>query len=165
MNRPRLIRGLRIAWSVWWGILGVLLVVLWVRSYRYVEDIAVWRTTSAQVRIVPPEWILFNMLGSIGIDYFPDPSPFATREWERSRSSVDEIRPSPPGPTFLGFYVEVSPIQREFVAPHWFLVLITVALAAFPWIRQLGWRFSLRTLLIATSLIAVVLGLVVIMRR
>ena len=33
MNRPRLIRGLRIAWSVWWGILCVLLVVLWVRSY------------------------------------------------------------------------------------------------------------------------------------
>jgi hypothetical protein len=26
MNRPRLIRGLRIAWSVWWGILCVLLV-------------------------------------------------------------------------------------------------------------------------------------------
>ena len=25
MNRPRLIRGLRIAWSVWWGILCVLL--------------------------------------------------------------------------------------------------------------------------------------------
>src|SRR5262245_48948599 len=33
MDRPRLIRGLRIAWSVWWGILCVLLVVLWVRSY------------------------------------------------------------------------------------------------------------------------------------
>src|SRR5262245_33287233 len=33
MDRPRLIRGLRIAWSAWWGILCVLLVVLWVRSY------------------------------------------------------------------------------------------------------------------------------------
>ena len=32
-DRPRLIRGLRIAWSVWWGILCVLLIVLWVRSY------------------------------------------------------------------------------------------------------------------------------------
>ena len=35
MNRPRLIRGLRIAWSVWWGIVCVLLIVLWVRSYCY----------------------------------------------------------------------------------------------------------------------------------
>src|SRR5262245_15555907 len=34
MDRPRLIRGLRIAWSVACGILCVLLVVLWVSSYR-----------------------------------------------------------------------------------------------------------------------------------
>ena len=38
MNRPRLIRGLRIAWSVWWGILCVLLIVLWVRSYWWVDQ-------------------------------------------------------------------------------------------------------------------------------
>jgi hypothetical protein len=36
MDRPRLIRGLRIAWNVWWGIVCVLLVVLWVRSYSQV---------------------------------------------------------------------------------------------------------------------------------
>src|SRR5215470_10879815 len=35
MNRPRLIRGLRIAWNIWWGILCVLLIWLWVRSYSY----------------------------------------------------------------------------------------------------------------------------------
>src|SRR5262245_33385774 len=34
MDCPNLIRGLRIAWSVCWGILCVLLVVLWVRSYN-----------------------------------------------------------------------------------------------------------------------------------
>ena len=37
MNRPRLIRGLRIAWSVWWGILCVLLIVLWMNSYRNID--------------------------------------------------------------------------------------------------------------------------------
>jgi hypothetical protein len=42
--------------------------------------------------------------------------------------------------------------------PYWCLILISVAFAAVPWIH---WRFSLRTLLIATTLIAVVLGLIV----
>jgi hypothetical protein len=45
--------------------------------------------------------------------------------------------------------------------PHWFLVAIFTTLAVLPWIRHLSRRFSLRTLLIATTLIAVVLGLVV----
>jgi hypothetical protein len=43
------------------------------------------------------------------------------------------------------------------VFPHWLPVLQCATFAAVPWIR----RFSLRTLLIATTLIAVVLGLIV----
>ena len=42
----------------------------------------------------------------------------------------------------------------------WFPVLLSIMLAVAPWIR-LSKRFSLRTLLIATTLVAVVLGLVV----
>src|SRR5262245_47802339 len=37
MDRPRLIRGLRIAWSVWWGIFCAVFVVLWVRSFDSVD--------------------------------------------------------------------------------------------------------------------------------
>ena len=40
--------------------------------------------------------------------------------------------------------------------PAWFPVVLFALLAAAPWIR---WRFSLRTLLIATTLIAVGVGL------
>src|SRR3982750_211239 len=40
MNRPRIVRVLRIAWSVAWGVAAVLVVVLWVRSLRWVEAIA-----------------------------------------------------------------------------------------------------------------------------
>jgi hypothetical protein len=43
-------------------------------------------------------------------------------------------------------------------APYWSLVLVSAALAIGPWLR---YRFSLRTLLIATTLAAVVLGLIV----
>lgn len=41
---------------------------------------------------------------------------------------------------------------------HWFPVMIFATAAALPW---LPWRFSLRTLLIATTLLALVVGLVV----
>jgi hypothetical protein len=42
--------------------------------------------------------------------------------------------------------------------PHWLPILLSAALVAAPWLR---WRFSLRTLLIATTLVAVVLGAIV----
>ena len=48
-------------------------------------------------------------------------------------------------------------------APHWFVILLCGAFAIAPWIPVLARtrQFSLRTLLIATALIAVVLTLVV----
>jgi hypothetical protein len=46
--------------------------------------------------------------------------------------------------------------------PHWFPFVITATVAAAPWIR---WRFSLRTLLIAMTLVAVVLGTLVWLSR
>ena len=46
-------------------------------------------------------------------------------------------------------------------APHWFVALLAVGISILPWLR---WRFSLRTLLIATTLVAVVLGVVVWLR-
>jgi hypothetical protein len=44
------------------------------------------------------------------------------------------------------------------ILPYWLCSLITATIAGAPWI---SFRFSLRTLLIATTLIAVVLGLIV----
>jgi hypothetical protein len=41
--------------------------------------------------------------------------------------------------------------------PQVYLLVLSIAGAVIPW---LGWQFSLRTLLIATTLIAVVLGLI-----
>jgi hypothetical protein len=42
--------------------------------------------------------------------------------------------------------------------PHWFAATTISFLATAPWIR---WRFSLRTLFIATTLVTVALGLIV----
>ena len=46
--------------------------------------------------------------------------------------------------------------------PCWFLVITLGTLSGLPWVK---WRFSLRTLLIATTLVAVVLGVVAMMPR
>ena len=45
--------------------------------------------------------------------------------------------------------------------PYWFLVLVFGGLAISPWTTRPKLRFSLRTLLIATTLVAVVLGMIV----
>jgi hypothetical protein len=50
---------------------------------------------------------------------------------------------------------------NDFFLAHWFIIIPIAVLgivSSRPWIRQLKWRFTLRTLLIATMLVAVVLG-------
>ena len=49
-------------------------------------------------------------------------------------------------------------------SPDWFLVLLAAMAAVAPWIHWSG-RFSLRALLIATTLVALVLGLAVYVPR
>jgi hypothetical protein len=53
-----------------------------------------------------------------------------------------------------------SPSLWMVKAPHLFLMLFPAAMAMGPWIRW-SRRFTLRTLLIATTLVAVVLGAIV----
>src|SRR5262245_43262799 len=43
-NTPMRYRKLRIAWSVFWGAVAVLLLVLWVRSF-YIADVIQWSVT------------------------------------------------------------------------------------------------------------------------
>ena len=45
--------------------------------------------------------------------------------------------------------------------PIWQPVAGAIAFATLPWIRQLRWRFTTRTLLLAVTAVAVVLGLIV----
>lgn len=50
-----------------------------------------------------------------------------------------------------------EPCVTRICIPQWFPVLLSATLAAAPWIRS---RFSFRTLLIAVTLVAVMLGLI-----
>lgn len=77
----------------------------------------------------------------------------------------DNFRQNPPHdvPDFSGIWGRFFYINEQGPAvtgPDWFLIGVAIALSAAPWLRWSN-RFSLRTLLITTTLVAVVLGLIV----
>ena len=134
-------RKLRIAWSVGCGIACVLLIALWVRSYRYREG---WiQEPSGGLRV----------LSQLGVCYFRGSEGYSAKWF----SDAIATRRQP-----IMYYLPSGGISRYSIAvPYWFSFLIAGALTAAPWIPQLPWRFTLRTLLLATTLVAVVLGLIV----
>jgi hypothetical protein len=155
MNRPRLVRALRIAWTAFWGLAAILLITLWVRSYT-TPDVLQGPLTSAKY---------FNVAcvdGDLGLSIMEGITGYATLHFDSIPTLVSE--PSffahPQNFTRGGFKYLKQGGFLFVVAPFWFPVLIVAALAASPWRRRISWRFSLRTLLIAMTLIAVGLGIV-----
>jgi hypothetical protein len=147
---------LRIAWSVGCAIACVLLIALWIRSY--------WRYDYARKPIDFRRAISFTSHGGYaGIrvatfklgSYFPQLDgtavPIRATGWQIGVQPASGATNNPHFDFRLYPYLSIE-------APHWFLVLITAvpaAIGAAPWIRQLKLRFSLRTLLIATTLVCV----------
>jgi hypothetical protein len=59
------------------------------------------------------------------------------------------------------FAWQVSGVQNGVKVPYWFLAPLIAAAAYVPWIK----RFSLRTMLIATTVAAIALGAIVAFSR
>src|SRR5262245_41182892 len=123
MNRPRLIRGLRISWSMWWGILCVLLIWLWVRSY--------WQTDAVyglvRLRPVPRSFVAESAHArfAICIGPFRHSNKYSwpwglNSDWGLCHSSVVtmfvKLPPAGPTPSFstldssTGFHLITTPI-------------------------------------------------------
>jgi hypothetical protein len=147
-----MLRYLRIAATVLSFTACVLLIALWVRSYYYLDDLSepISRTRGIQITSVAGQArfavIKLNPavphLQNWGLESCDSKLGYAQSEIEDTSWG------------FVGGEIDFWTIW----APHWFLVLLGVLFAAVPWISR---RFSLRTLLIATTLIALVLGLIV----
>jgi hypothetical protein len=150
-------RKLRIAWSVFWGFACVLLIALWVRSYTsparwYCEEKSgnspTWRIGCI---IAGGTISVFNV--DLTADWLPsdhhDPAPdlFQVNGWTMESAHLWEVRTFP-NSRFIEFRI-------------WPLTLLSLMLSSAPWVSSIRRRFSLRTLLIATTLVAVVLGLAV----
>ncbi|MGE3241377.1 MAG: hypothetical protein AB7G28_07850 [Pirellulales bacterium] len=144
-------RKLRIAASVFFAVLTVALCVLWVRSYRQGSSIC-WAnrnnssygcvSVAGEMRFSSAQWPFQGRivpgwtLASVDLEHETPALQFGPRFEFRSKTHIDVL-----------------------ILPHWFMVAVTTTISAIavqPWLRS---RFSLRTLLITTTLLAVVLGL------
>jgi hypothetical protein len=156
-------RKLQIAWSVLCGIACVLLIALWVRSHRTcdrlhlpISDSDRFIFESNQGRIMA----LFDWGGTWQVGLEPD------NPWGGSYLIEGGVANDWPQITDYRFAIlHGKPSGVFWIMPHWFPVLLLATSAVAPWYRRIRWRFSLRTLLIATTLVAVVLGLVVYFAR
>src|SRR5688572_3500355 len=141
-------RKLRIAWSVGWGVLCVLLVVLWARSYNAGEMLytplnaeAVWvRTFKGQ--------IMYQRMKV-------DKSTLVRGKWSVTFNSNEHYMQMQLGSRQWVWADDGSGTFSFASVPFYFLVVASIALSLAPWF---AWRFSLRTLLVAATLVAIVLG-------
>jgi hypothetical protein len=149
---PRILRLLRIAVSAVCLVVCGLLITLWVRS-SYLGDTFELRTPFVQVTVNSARSLVGTGIGFKTGHTYDRAIWWGTFPHERIGNLDD----------FASRRFRILAVRDGFIAqaPHWFLVLITIAFAVLSWIR---WRFSLRTLLLATTLVAVVLGLAVAMK-
>jgi hypothetical protein len=136
----------------------VLLVALWARSYwwddrlilRYALSVDLQSRAGQQlINLYSQRWEIYNL---------PQTQPDPRRIWHWTLTSRPARNRDFPA-TYFRWYGGESGLEVD--VPHWCLILISGAVAAAPWIKS---QFSLRTLLIATTLAAVALGLVVVTR-
>ena len=135
----RFLRYLRIAWSVAWGLACGLLIVLWVRSYSRLDALFCEHLRN----VVSSRGELCFSCSVSAPPTIPVTEhrfgPFSTMSFANSDK-----------------YVQVG--NEGWAIPTWLPIVLAGSLLPIPWLRV---RFSLRTLLIATTLIAAVLGLIV----
>jgi hypothetical protein len=152
-------RKLRIAWSVGWGIACVLLIVLWVRSYSCLDSFRYWTGISNTAAVdSKDDRIYFSMSPTGGANL----EPYIGKR-KRSEGETEILNTIIASENRFGFgrYIDLTLVNTAtFIFPHWFAVAVSGALATSVWVPW-SRRFSLRTLLIATTLVAVVLGLIV----
>jgi hypothetical protein len=147
-------RKLRIALSSTCGVICLLLIALWVRRY-FAQDVITGPlsdTTSLGISSRPE---------GIGIFY----QKFRTPQW-RLMSLRPDMPNIKPYAAFMGFGLcRAEGELYGIILPYWFLVVATGTPATILLIKASSWRFSLRTLLIVATLVAVGLGLIVAVSR
>jgi hypothetical protein len=126
----------------------LLLVALWVRSYWTADMVRYRGSRSAGV---------VSMKGQIRMSASAT-SWKGVPTWQWDSQPTGSMMPDGMGSS----YFRVDRQSMFVVFPHRLVIMLLALLAVAPWIR---WRFSLRTVLISTALVALVLGLAVFFGR
>jgi hypothetical protein len=157
MERARIIHYVRITVTALSLTACVLLLALWVRSCWWIDYATLQitgerlvRATSAKQRI-----ILSVVRPPLGVPH----------RWSVDSNSIAKTGMTDAQfnlPKFPGFSYGSKIGWVSVIMPHWCPVLVSATLAVAPWLKW-SRRFSLRTLLIAATLAAVGLGLIVLL--
>jgi hypothetical protein len=124
-------RKLRIAWSAGWATLALLLAALWVRSYLAYDQVVVHYPRGL-------EWfIAYSNKGLYTVSTYGLLDPFFNGRWQ---------------------FLARTRWGTAVCLPYSLTMLVVCAVSITPWIH---YRFSLRTLLIGATLVALMLGLAV----
>lgn len=135
-------RKLQIAWSVAWGAVAVFVCVLWVRSYLRMDALThVDRSGISRTVGLTSGTIYFARLAEDKV--------FKAAGWHFTSDETEPLNPK------LSY---TAGKDRMYRVPISLLTFPTAVLAALPWFPS---RFSLRTLLIVTTFVAGMLGLIV----
>jgi hypothetical protein len=157
-------RTLRTVWSMMCGVACLLLIALWVRSYWWCDIVNYRPSTTTAFRLLSDEGQVSYLDDSEPLLVLGDPPPIG---WSRQKR------------WYAGYRSEVADVPRfkkvfrGFArkgtfgnqVPDWFLLVVLAGLSAVPWLGHRLGRFSLRTLLIVTTLIALALGSVLYFSR
>jgi hypothetical protein len=158
----RWLRYLRIAFSVTFGIACVLLVVLWMRSHSGLEA-HVFRLSQSRRVAVVSEFGEFGIASKIGdANSLILPTEFENllpTEFENRSAYSLAMPPEYRQPLYRRLFSRNRELYSWKVGvPYWLPITICATLAVTPW---LTWRFSLRTLLVAVTLIGLILGTII----
>lgn len=138
----------RFLWSTAWGTLAVLLLLLWWRSYWTLDLLT--RVDSRRI-----ETTIGSQFGAIYFAHFDaykayvgTGNPYESHGWRYRTLDSYVLKRQ--------FEWERGTDSLNVTLPHWVFVLAATIVSGMVWCRM---RFSVRTLLIATALVSLVLGL------
>lgn len=150
-------RKLRITWSVVCGVACLLLIVLCVRSY--------WRMDYVHCPFPGGRTFMIQSIqGRLTLTAFgfnPRRTGWLPTGWGRESALMTEVVMPKKYPQFAGGWDQ---FEVYVMFPHWIAIIGFSGLAAVPWLKWPA-RFSLRTLLIGMTLLAVGLGWAVYVTR
>lgn len=145
---PRRFRRLRIAISAFFGLLTVAVCVFWVRSY--------WWMDSGLLKLSPSEYVQVHT-GDGRMCVWFEHKP--TKEWFDWWADPITVNTPPDADNRIPWFdLDFWPTFARLYTAHWFLAVVAGSFAVVPWFPR---KFSLRGLLIAMTVIAAIVGLIV----
>jgi hypothetical protein len=144
-----MLRYLRIAAAVVLAIVGWSLVALWVRSHYRADSLHQSFGPHGTIELHSHRGVA-GLLIELGNDDME-----LTGGWRLTSAAVD---PEPSSGSGFSLALDSQPAWAT--APHWFLAACSFGLAALFAFKR-TWRFTVRGLLIATTVLAAILGLAV----